>query len=91
MARWYSELNGHNELREKAFQEAMFVRFADDWAYQTQVRTQLNGQAVADGKLAELMRSFLGQIGSASGWSIPAVHVSLPWQRTFEIEVAISH
>lgn len=90
VARWYSEQQGHNELREKAFQEAMFVRFADDWAYQTQVRSQLNGQSVPDGKLAELMRPFLGQIGSASGWSVPAVHVSLPWQRTFEIEVSIS-
>ncbi len=89
IARWYSELHSHNELRERAFQEAMFVRLADDWAYQTQVRNQLNGQAVPDGKLAELMRPFLSEIGAASGWSIPSVHVSLPWQRTFEIEVAI--
>ncbi len=68
----------------------MFVRLADDWAYQTQVRCKLNGQAVADGKLAELMRPYLGEIGAASDWPIPAVHVSLPWQRTFEIEVAIT-
>lgn len=90
IARWYSQQQGHNEARERAFQEAMFIRLADDWAYQTQVRSQLNGQAVPDGKLADLMRNFLGEIGTASGWSIPAVHVSLPWQRTFEIEVAIS-
>lgn len=90
IARWYSELHGHNESREKAFQEAMFVRLADDWAYQTQVRQQLNGQAVADGKLAELMRPFLSAIGSSSGWNIPAVHVSLPWQRTFEVEVTVT-
>lgn len=90
VARWYSELHGHNELRERAFQEAMFVRFADDWAYQSQVRSQLNGQAVSDGKLAELMRPFLSAIGSASGWKIPAVHVSLPWQRTFEVEVTVT-
>ena len=91
IARWYSEQQGHNEQREKAFQQAMFVRFADDWAYQTQVRSQLNGQAVPDGKLAELMRPYLEEIGAASGWSVPSVHVSLPWQRTFEIEVAISN
>jgi len=90
IARWYSEDHAHNEARERHFQEAMFVRLADDWAYQTQVRGQLNGQAVADGKLAELMRPYLSEIGSASGWSIPAVHVSLPWQRTFEIEVSIT-
>ncbi len=91
VARWFSEIQGHNDLREKAFQEAMFVRFADDWAYQTQVRSQLNGQAVPDGKLAELMRPYLAEIGSASGWHIPSVHVSLPWQRTFEIEVAVKN
>lgn len=91
IARWYSELNDHNDQREKAFQEALFIRFADDWAYQTKVRAQLNGQAVADGKLAELMRPFMGEIGVASGWQVPAVRVSLPWQRTFEIEVAITH
>jgi predicted HD phosphohydrolase len=90
VARWYSEQNAHSETRERYFQEAMFVRLADDWAYQTQVRTQLNGQAVPDGKLAELMRPYLSEIGAASGWSIPAVHVSLPWKRTFEIEVAIT-
>jgi hypothetical protein len=90
IARWYSGEHGHTEGRDRFFQEAMFVRFADDWAYQTQVRGQLNGQAVADGRLADLMRPYLGEIGSASGWSVPAVHVSLPWQRTFEIEVAIT-
>lgn len=90
VARWYSEMNGHTEQREKAFQEALFIRFADDWAYQTKVRSMLNGQAVPDGKLAELMRPFMGEIGTASGWQVPAVRVSLPWQRTFEIEVAIS-
>lgn len=90
IARWYSENHGHNDSRERAFQEAMFVRLADDWAYQTQVRSQLNGQAVPDGKLAELMRPYLSEIGQASGWPIPSVHVSLPWQRTFEVEVAIS-
>ncbi len=90
VARWFSELNGHTDQRERAFQEAMFIRFADDWAYQTKVRNQLNGQAVPDGKLAELMRPFMGEIGTSSGWQVPAVRVSLPWQRTFEIEVAIT-
>ncbi len=91
VARWYSHQHNHNELREKSFQEAMFVRFADDWAYQSVVRAQLNGQAVADGKLAELMKPYLETIGQASGWSVPACRVSLPWQRTFEIEVSISN
>jgi hypothetical protein len=89
VARWYATAFGGNPSTEKAFQEAMFIRFADDWAYQTQVRAQLNGQAVGDSKLAELMKPYLTEIGSASGWQVPAVRVSLPWQRSFEVEVSI--
>jgi hypothetical protein len=42
VARWYATAFGSNAATEKAFQEAMFIRFADDWAYQTQVRQQLD-------------------------------------------------
>lgn len=89
VARWFSKLQGVSEQSEKAFRETMFIRFADDWAYQTQVRPQLNGQAVPDSKLAELMKPYLTQISTATGWQIPSVRVCLPWQRSFEIEISI--
>lgn len=89
IARWYSEMQGTREQQERYFQEAMFIRFADDWAYQTQVRPQLNGQAVPDSRLAELMKPYMTEISSSAGWNIPSARVCLPWQRTFEIEIAI--
>ncbi|MBY0545675.1 MAG: DUF4127 family protein [Candidatus Obscuribacterales bacterium] len=89
VARWYATSFGSTAGSDRAFQEAMFIRFADDWAYQTRVRPQLNGVSVGDSKLAELMKPFITEIGAASGWQVPAVRVSLPWQRTFEVEVAI--
>lgn len=89
VARWYSRVQGESEQSNKAFRETMLIRLADDWAYQTQVRPQLNGSAVPDSQLAELMKPYLNQISSSTGWQIPAVRVCLPWQRTFEIEISI--
>ncbi|MBX9877713.1 MAG: DUF4127 family protein [Candidatus Obscuribacterales bacterium] len=72
---------------EEFAQKALFVRLMDDWAYQTQVRPQLKGQASAD-KLEKLMRPYAKQLAKALEYEPGELKFTFPWQRTFEVEVS---
>ena len=63
----------------------LFTRLADDWAYQTKVRKQLDSDPSTQ-KLAELISPYIKRISSALGFE-PSVRLSFPWRRTFEIEI----
>ena len=87
VARLYSvRTNKRNQITDRAFQKCLFTRFADDWAYQSQVRSQLDSEASID-KLAQLISPYLGRIGSSMGFEPGNLRVSFPWKRTFELEV----
>jgi hypothetical protein len=81
-ARWFG---GDNDRTREALKEALYVRLADDWAYQTQVRKNLN--AVPALHLAEQMRSYLPRIADALKYKPERENVLLPWNRTFEVEI----
>ena len=87
VARLYSvRTNKRNQITDRAFQKCIFTRFADDWAYQSQIRSQLDSEASID-KLAQLISPYLGKIGSSMGFEPGNLRVSFPWKRTFELEV----
>lgn len=75
-----------NEATDRAFQRCFFTRLADDWAYQTRVRPQLNAEASID-RLAQLIKPYLGRIGQSMRFEPGNLRVSFPWKRTFELEV----
>jgi hypothetical protein len=82
VANWFS--GGSNS---QALKQALFIRFADDWAYQTQVRKQLSG-ATEPEQLHRLMDPYLARISRALDIDLPSVNLSQPWHRTFEISVS---
>jgi hypothetical protein len=86
VARWFGQSN--HLATEEAFKRALYVRFADDWAYQTTVRSQLNGLA-NDEKVRQLMVPLLHELNNALDFDPGRVELRLPWKRTFEIEVGL--
>ncbi|HMO23312.1 MAG TPA: DUF4127 family protein, partial [Candidatus Melainabacteria bacterium] len=87
IARMHSvRTNRRNQITDRAFQKSLFTRLADDWAYQSQIRSQLDAEASID-KLAQLISPYLGRIGQSMGFEPGNLRVSFPWKRTFELEV----
>jgi len=89
VAYWYNT-NSQPSAKEskdgaEAHKQCLFVRLVDDWAYQSCVRKQLEGEASTQ-KLAELIGPYIAQINNALGIE-PSVRLSFPWKRTFEIEI----
>jgi len=84
VAWWYGRLNEID--RQEDIERALFVRFADDWAYQAIVRRELNGQA-SEALLKKLMAPLLKKLAKALGIDPNPVALSLPWKRTFEVKV----
>lgn len=87
IARWSARMN-EGQLDLDAWRQCMFVRLADDWAYQTQVRPQLS-DGPSESLVEELMRPYLQRIAAALEMTLPTVKYDFPWQRTFEIELGI--
>jgi hypothetical protein len=88
VARWYAQQTNGGTQATKALKDALFIRFADDWAYQTQVRSQIANDTPGD-KLQQLMAPLLSRISKALGHQPGPVAMRLPWQRTFEVEIKL--
>ncbi len=77
------------EINNKAISDSqkrsLFTRLVDDWAYQTKVRKELQGEPSTQ-KLAELISPYIKTVSAALGFE-PSVRLSFPWRRTFEIEI----
>lgn len=77
------------EINNKAVSDSqkrsLFTRLVDDWAYQTKVRKELQGEPSTQ-KLAELISPYIKTVSAALGFE-PSVRLSFPWRRTFEIEI----
>jgi hypothetical protein len=85
VARWVAETQNyaHGESR---LREALFVRLADDWAYQAMVRKELSN-GTSEEKLPELMAPYLSRVEAALEYRPDDLQLTLPWQRTFEVEI----
>jgi hypothetical protein len=83
-ARWAAERQGINT--EEAFKEALFVRLADDWAYQTKVRDELKSPDLND--LKAKLSPHLQRIGAALKYQPSGITLAFPWNRLFEVEIS---
>jgi hypothetical protein len=88
VANWYARLNGFST--EDYSKQSLFLRLADDWAYQAQVRSQLAGEASED-RVRQLLPPLLKRLANAIGFDPGALRLTLPWKRTFEVEIDIEH
>lgn len=85
-ARFYAKASDKFVETETFAKQSLFVRLLDDWAYQTQVRPELNGQASVE-KLNKLLAPFAKQIAKALEYEPSERDFKFPWTRTFEVEV----
>jgi hypothetical protein len=90
IARWFSQKSGNDQRGQAHLTNALFIRLADDWAYQTQVRKTL-GNDLSSANLHKLMAPQLERIKEALGIQPPKIDLTLPWNRSFEVEVTISN
>lgn len=86
IARWFAEKKETQSSADNMLRNALFIRLADDWAYQTQVRNQL-GQDLSRDRLRELMAPHLKTLAEALDIQPAKVELDLPWKRSFEVEI----
>lgn len=73
---------GSKNYNEKAFKKVEMVRFLDDWAYQANVRQQLDKPC----DIKAEMKPFEEQVEKVLGIKIKN-NYTYPWNRLFEVEV----
>ncbi len=87
ICRYIAEKQGN--FRQENFNRLMFVRFADDWAYQGIARQVI--RAASDQADEVLLNKelipLIERIASEFGINSDRVVVSFPWGRTFEVEI----
>jgi hypothetical protein len=82
IARWFAD----DALRAaRALKDLLYIRIADDWAYQTQVRKHLS--LLSQDDLEARMRPLLTQISRALDYAPQREQISFPWNRFFEVEI----
>lgn len=81
----FAGLEINNKAVSDSQKRSLFTRLVDDWAYQTKVRKELQGEPSTQ-KLAELISPYIKTVSAALGFE-PSVRLSFPWRRTFEIEI----
>jgi hypothetical protein len=94
VASWYANYTAkhggkQNGKCQEALRSALFVRLADDWAYQTKVRTQLKGP-LEPKELHGQMAPYVEKIAQAIEYGPKKIAFRHPWNRTFEIEIDLN-
>ncbi len=87
-------LSTTGQLDERLHKSMMFLRFMDDWAYQTQVRPEITSDKVVqltrEEVLNQLMIKYAARVARALNFGFGSTTYSLPWQRTFEVEISLN-
>ena len=80
---------GAKNYNDKAYKKLQIIRYLDDWAYQANVRGQINEPC----DIKELMKPFeekvLKKIFAGQECPVYDINYIYPWNRKFEIEVKI--
>lgn len=78
---------------QQLHKKILFLRLMDDWAYQTQVRQKIQmdkPESVIEEILNRLMSEYSGRVSRALNFEPGTMTFSLPWHRTFEIEINLN-
>ncbi len=79
----------NGNLNDQSRLNLLWLRLLDDWAYQTQVRKELMAVQSTDGtQVARLMDKYATILTDALNFKPQSIQYSLPWHRTFEVEIA---
>ena len=81
--RWLGEKK--KTFNEEAFKKCLFTRFLDDYAYQTQIRHA----KVTEEEINDKMKTYSKTFSKLLGLGGINVKCSLPWKRSFEVEVKV--
>ena len=83
--------NSYNDL---AFKKVQFIRFLDDWAYQTITRKYIREQAPNFSEALKTKEEELNdnsnEISKFLNYYPQKINYSLPWNRSFEIRIEIT-
>jgi hypothetical protein len=85
VAQWYSGTAANTNDHLKA---CLYVRLADDYAYQSRVRSTLNS-APSYETLRDNMKPYLERISQALAYKPDSLTLGFPWNRTFEVEIGL--
>ena len=82
-----------SQIKIEAFKRQQFIRFADDWAYQSNCRVSLKELVSKPDEILieQLMQPFIKKIEKFLEFSQKKICYKFPWNRFFEIEIIISH
>ena len=85
----------NNTYNELAFKKLMFTRLLDDWAYQANIRKYVRESApnfikALEEKNEDLKR-FENKIANYLDFKYNNVSYSLPWNRSFEVEIYVKN
>lgn len=85
VAQWFSGTATDTNNNLKA---CLYVRLADDYAYQSRVRSTLNS-APSYEALRDNMKPYLERISQALAYKPDSLTLGFPWNRTFEVEIGL--
>lgn len=85
-AAWFAQQNRYPY--QSYLKSLLFIRLADDWAYQTIVRQNMSASP-SSAELSQGMAPHLERIARALEFTPGPVRVSSPWNRKFEVEVQL--
>ena len=81
-------MKGTRDLMRK---KLLFIRLMDDWAYQTQVRQEIETDKVRPEEqqlvLNHLMEAYMAKLANMLNFKPESIQYTLPWHRTFEVEI----
>lgn len=76
---------GKKKFNDEAFKKCLLTRFLDDYAYQTQIRHT----KVTEEEINNKIKNYVGCFLKLLGLNNISVKCTLPWQRSFEVEIKI--